>query len=54
MEIVSVECIDTFDPKVIRINVLLPNGLSYSFDIPEPIYPALAPQLGLPTDNPCA
>ncbi len=50
-EVIKVECIETFDPKIVRVtvNVL---GIPYSIDIPSPIYPDISAPLGWPT-NPC-
>lgn len=50
--VVSVECIDTLDPKVVRITILVA-GIHYGIDIPASIYPDLAGSLGWPT-NPCS
>lgn len=51
MEVISQECIDNFDPKIVRTTVRIA-GIEYSFDIPSPIYPEIAAPLGWPT-NPC-
>lgn len=50
--IISVTCVDNFDPKLIRIVARAPGGIVYSFDIPEPLYAMFADPLGLPGD-PC-
>lgn len=52
MELISVDCIDTFDPKVVRVTVRAFGGEIYSFDIPSPLYPEIGAQFGWPT-NPC-
>lgn len=51
-QVIKVECIDTFDPPIVRVtvNVL---GQEYSIDINSEIYPDLSSTLGWPT-NPCA
>lgn len=53
MELISVECIDTFDPKIIRVSLLANTGLAYTLNIPQPLYPDIGAALGWPTD-PCA
>lgn len=53
MEVVRVECIATYDPKIIRVTVLGGSAIQYSIDIPQPLYPDIAARLGWPTD-PCA
>ncbi|MEH3109022.1 MAG: hypothetical protein PGN22_02825 [Agrobacterium cavarae] len=51
LEIVTVECIDTFDPPVVRVTIQK-GDIYYAVDINSEIYPDLAPVLGWPT-NPC-
>ncbi len=59
-EVLSVECIDTFDPPIVRVTVRVPVpdlsggliGREYSIDINSEIYPDLSTSLGWPT-NPC-
>ena len=53
MDLVKVECIATFDPKIIRVTLLSNTGLQYAIDIPQPLYPDIGAPLGWPTD-PCA
>lgn len=53
MEIISVECRDEFDPRLIRVLARTPDGYTYSFDIPEPLYAQLLGPFGAPL-NPCA
>ena len=53
MNVISVECIATFDPKIIRVTIGNPNQPVYVIDIPEPLYPDIGAALGWPTD-PCA
>ncbi len=52
MELISIDCIDTFDPKVVRVTVRAFGEEIYSFDIPSPLYPEIGAQFGWPT-NPC-
>jgi hypothetical protein len=52
MELISVDCIDTFDPPVVRVTVRAFGGEIYSFDIPSALYPEIGAPLGWPT-NPC-
>ncbi len=53
MQVISVQCIDTYDPKVIRVILLQDTGLQYTADIPEPVYNSIFGALGWPP-NPCA
>lgn len=52
MNVISVDCIDTLDPKQVRVTVRLNGGEIYSFDIPAALYPEIGAPLGWPT-NPC-
>lgn len=49
--VVTVECVDTFDPKVVRVFVHA-DPVWYGFDIPSNLYPSIALINGWPT-NPC-
>ena len=51
-QVISVECIDTFDPPIVRVTVRVLTQ-EYSIDINSEIYPDLRESLGWPT-NPCA
>lgn len=53
MVTVSVDCIDTLDPKVVRVSFYDANGNTiYAIDIPASIYPEIGATFGWPT-NPC-
>jgi len=50
--IVTVECIDTLDPKVVRVTITLNGTVIYVLDIPQPVYNPIGLLNGWPTD-PC-
>jgi len=50
-EVISVECIDTFDPKVIRVRFKV-GAVDYALDFPCELYTGMQAQFGFP-DNPC-
>lgn len=51
-EILTIECIDGFDPKIVRVSVRSPDGQVYSLDIRNQDYAILAMLPGFPP-NPC-
>lgn len=53
MPTITVECIDTLDPKVVRVTVSVGGTPVYAFDVPSALYNALALANGWPSD-PCA
>jgi hypothetical protein len=51
MDLITVECINDFDPKLVRVTVHTPVQ-DYSFDIVASDYAAVATTLGWPA-SPC-